>query len=187
MAFATLESSASPKARNSMLVTLRKSLDAVYSACGYLAAASMAGILLITMLQVATRYFHVSISGLSEYAGYLMAASTFLALAHALNKGTHIRIETVSKLMGGKSYWLDGVAFLCGTAIISWFGWHSCYMVYESYMFNDISTGLDATPLWIPQLVMAVGNVLFAVAMADHTVRLLVTGDHGIEVSSEIL
>lgn len=187
MAFATLESPAASKTRSSAIGTLRRSLDALYAGCGYLAAASMAGILVITMLQVATRYFHVSITGLSEYAGYLMAASTFLALAHALNKGTHIRIETVSKLMGGKSYWLDGAAFLCGTAIVSWFGWHSCRMVYESYMFNDISTGLDATPLWIPQLVMAAGNVLFAVAMADHTVRLLVTGDHGIEASNDVL
>ena len=34
-------------------------------------------------------------------------------------------------------------------------------------MLNDISTGNDATPLWLPQLGMAVGAVVFAIAAVD--------------------
>lgn len=187
MAFAALEPAARVRKHAALLANLRRFLDSAYMACGYLAAASMLGILLVTMLQVVTRYLNISVSGLTEYAGYLMAASTFLALAHALNSGTHIRIETLAKLLGGRRFYLDAAAFAAGTAIVSWFAWHACRMTYESYAFNDISTGLDATPLWIPQLTMAFGSVLFAVAMADHTIRLLFTGDHGIQPSSEVL
>jgi TRAP-type C4-dicarboxylate transport system permease small subunit len=37
-------------------------------------------------------------------------------------------------------------------------------------VFNDISTGNDATPLWIPQIAMAVGTVLLAIAFVDELV-----------------
>jgi hypothetical protein len=33
-------------------------------------------------------------------------------------------------------------------------------LVWQSRTFNDISQGNDATPLWIPQIAMAVGAVV---------------------------
>ncbi|MDH5330746.1 MAG: TRAP transporter small permease, partial [Aquincola sp.] len=35
---------------------------------------------------------------------------------------------------------------------------------------NDISTGNDATPLWIPQLGMAVGTLILFIAFVDEFV-----------------
>jgi TRAP-type C4-dicarboxylate transport system permease small subunit len=37
-------------------------------------------------------------------------------------------------------------------------------------VFNDISTGNDATPLWIPQIAMAVGTVVLLIAFVDELV-----------------
>ena len=39
--------------------------------------------------------------------------------------------------------------------------------------FHDVSSGLDATPLWIPQLGMAVGTTLFALAFLGDLILLL--------------
>jgi TRAP-type C4-dicarboxylate transport system permease small subunit len=39
---------------------------------------------------------------------------------------------------------------------------------------------MDATPLWIPQLSMAVGSVLLAVALADNLIRFVFTGSSGV-------
>ncbi len=50
-----------------------------------------------------------------------------------------------------------------------------------SYTLGDVSQGQDATPLWIPQLVMSVGTVLLALTMVDHFVRLLLTEHAGHE------
>ena len=45
-----------------------------------------------------------------------------------------------------------------------------------SYQLNDISQGQDATPLWIPQLVMAIGGTLFALALVDRLVQVATGG-----------
>jgi hypothetical protein len=40
-----------------------------------------------------------------------------------------------------------------------------------------LSQGLDATPIWIPQLSMSVGAVLLAVCFWDHLIRCFRPGD----------
>ena len=46
-------------------------------------------------------------------------------------------------------------------------------MVRVSHMLGDISEGSDAMPLWIPQIGMAAGSVLLAVALVDRLVAVL--------------
>jgi hypothetical protein len=41
--------------------------------------------------------------------------------------------------------------------------------------------------VWIPQLSMAVGVSLMALAVVDHGLRLVITGDHGIETAPDAL
>jgi TRAP-type C4-dicarboxylate transport system permease small subunit len=41
----------------------------------------------------------------------------------------------------------------------------SVRLVMQSLSYNDISTSNDATPLWIPQLSMAIGTVIFFIAL----------------------
>ncbi len=150
-------------------------LDKAYLWAGYAAASCICLILFVTITQIATRYLGINVRGLSSYAGYLMAASTYLGLAHALSRGSHIRIETISKLFGSFRIFIDLFAFAIGAAIASWFAWYCCNMVYTTFVLQDVSTDLDATPLWIPQATMAIGSVLFAIAMTDNFLTLLLT------------
>ena len=53
-----------------------------------------------------------------------------------------------------------------GLALAGGLAWFSLRLVWQSHAFHDISTGLDATPLWIPQLGMAAGTVLLVLALA---------------------
>ena len=57
-----------------------------------------------------------------------------------------------------------------GTAIAGAFAFYSVRLAYQSWEFNDISTASDATPLWIPQVAMAAGTLVFAIALADDLV-----------------
>jgi TRAP-type C4-dicarboxylate transport system permease small subunit len=126
------------------------------------------------------------VRGLSDYAGYFMAASAFLAFPLALNRGAHVRVEIALGFLGSHRRRGELVAFGVSGLVAGWFAFYSCKMVYWSWKFGDLSTGLDATPLWIPQITMAFGAVLFAVAIADQFLQLLVTGAHSIQQTSGI-
>jgi TRAP-type C4-dicarboxylate transport system permease small subunit len=47
------------------------------------------------------------------------------------------------------------------------FAFYSVRLAWQSHVLNDISTGNDATPLWIPQLAMAAGTVVLLIAFVD--------------------
>ena len=163
--------------------SLHRLLDKIYLWCGYAAGFCIASILIIIIVQIGLRYTGMNLGGLPTYAGYMMAASTFLGMPYALITGSHIRIETMGKLFGHSKRYLDLAAFFCGTLVAIWFAYYACNMELTTWALNDISTDLDATPLWIPQLTMAIGAVFFAVAMADNFLTLLLTGKYRIQPS----
>jgi TRAP-type C4-dicarboxylate transport system permease small subunit len=169
------------------LAFARPALDWLYRISGYLAAASLAMIFVLTMLQMGGRLLGHNIRGLTDYAGYFMAASAFFAFAHAFNEGVHIRIELFMSMAGRFRSWIEKIALAAATGIAAWFAYYSCSMVYWSYKLGDVSQGMDATALWIPQLSMALGTVLFAVAVADQALQFLITGEHSIKPSADAL
>jgi len=165
--------------------SLRAVLDALYFIAGALAALSLLGVFVIIVAQMVARWSSVSLRGSTDYAGYLMAASSFLAFAAALNRGSHIRVTMIHEIFPRLHRALEIWALAIGCAISGYIAWYACKAVYWSWKLGDLSQGLDATPLWIPQLSMAVGAVLFAVAFLDNFVRYLVTGRSGIGSGAE--
>ena len=147
---------------------MRRLLDGLYNSAAALAALCMVGLLVMVMLSVVSRQMGCNVRGTDAYAGYLMAGAGFLALAHTLKKGEHIRVTLILNALKGSwrkalEIWSLGFASLLSAVM----AFYSCKLVWESLQFNDMSTGVDATPLWIPQLVMAVGTVVFAIAFID--------------------
>ncbi|MFT0851310.1 TRAP transporter small permease [Achromobacter sp. F4_2707] len=158
---------------------MRKWLDGLYMAAGVLAALAMIGVLVCIAAAIAVRQLAMHVPGLDSYAGYCMAAAGFLALAHTLKKGEHIRVTLLlSSLPERLRRRLDTFAFIIGAIIAANLAWFSCKLALDSYTFNDISTGEDATPLWIPQLTMAAGTVIFFIAMVDETLCRLLGRPH---------
>ncbi|HAT85839.1 TRAP transporter small permease [Cohaesibacter gelatinilyticus] len=163
------------------MAAIRKLLDGLYLAGGILGALSLVIILILVVLQMVARWSGEVAPGIPEYAGYFMASSAFLAFAYALNKGAHIRVGLLLQALGDKRKWLEIWCFAIGSGLAIYFSYYAIKAVYWSQKLNDISQGQDATPLWIPQLSMAVGAVLLAIAMLDHLVQLIFTGEHGID------
>lgn len=151
---------------------MRRLLDTLYIACGALAALFLVAIGLLVLTSITTRLLGLTVPGLANYAGYCMAASSFLALAYTFRKGGHIRVSILLQHLGGwrrraAELWCLGVGFL----LSAWFAWYSVKMVRVSLQINDISPGPDATPLWIPQVVMALGTTVLAIALLDRLVE----------------
>ncbi|RMX06488.1 TRAP transporter small permease subunit [Corticibacter populi] len=147
---------------------MRKFLDGLYAASGWLAGLSMIGVLLMVLLTIFSRFFGFAAPGTDAYAGYAMAGAGFLALASTLKKGEHIRVTLVLGMLGGKARKVLELAALLVAVLLSGFlAFYSARLVWQSWEYHDISVGIDATPLWIPQIVMAVGTLIFFIAFVD--------------------
>ena len=150
---------------------MRRCLDALYDACAALAALCMIGLLVTVVLSIAGRQLDFHVRGTDAYAGYLMAAAGFLALAHTLKRGEHIRVTLLLGTLRGRARRaMEAWALLAATLLAALFAYYSIRLVWLSHELNDISTGSDAAPLWIPQLPMAAGTVVLLVAFADELV-----------------
>jgi len=166
---------------------LRRALAALYDGSAALAAVCMVGLLVVVLASIAGRQLNFNIPGIDAYAGYLMAAAGFLALAHTLKRGEHIRVTLLlGRLHGRAAHAMEVFALLIATALAALFAWYSCRLAWQSHAFHDISTGPDATPLWIPQLSMAAGAVVLLVAFVDELV-LEVLGRRSVPSSDEPL
>ena len=152
---------------------MRKSLDFLYLAAGILAAMFMIGTLAMVLASVLGRMMNFNLRGSEASAGYCMAAAGFLALAHTLKRGEHIRVTLVLERLGaGGRHRLELVAHAIAVFFSGMFAFFTARLVYQSYAFNDISQGNDATPLWIPQIAMAVGAAVLFIAILDEFVLL---------------
>lgn len=150
---------------------MRRTLDVLYDGCAWLAAVFMIGVLVMVLLSVLGRQFHFHIPGTDAYAGYTMAAAGFLALAHTLKRNEHIRVTLVlGKLTGGARRGLELWSLTAAVALSGLFAWFAVRLMWQSHEFNDISTGNDATPLWIPQMAMALGTLVLFIAFVDEWV-----------------
>jgi TRAP-type C4-dicarboxylate transport system permease small subunit len=150
---------------------MRRALNALYDSAAWLAGLAMVALLVMVLLSIVSRQLQFHVPGTDAYAGYLMAASGFLALAHTLKKGEHIRVTLLlSALQGRARRALEIWALAAACALAALFAYYSVRLVWQSRMFNDISTGNDATPLWLPQLAMAAGTCILLVAFVDELV-----------------
>src|SRR5438067_13449494 len=150
---------------------MRGTLDRIYSAAAYLAALFLVCTLAMVLLGIFGRLLSFQVRGTDAYAGYFMAGAGFLALAHTLTRGEHIRVTLILEHAGvtGKK-WLERWSLAVAVLLSLAFAYYSVRLAWQSHAYHDISTGNDATPLWIPQLSMAVGNVVLAIAFIDQFV-----------------
>src|SRR6185369_3936817 len=93
----------SPGSGRAWGIRMRRALDFLYDAAAWLAALAMIGVLLMVLLSIVSRQAGFHVAGTDAYAGYCMAASGFLALAHTLKHNEHIRVTLILGRLQGKA------------------------------------------------------------------------------------
>jgi len=156
---------------------MRAILDRFFKLLGALGAFFIFATLAIEVVNIVGRELGYSMAGADAYAGYFLAAGSFLALAYALRSGDHIRVTLIlQRLRGRARWWMEVLCLAVATLLSSYFAWFSAKLVWGSYTLHDISQNVDATPLWIPQLSMALGLFGLALAFAEQLVETVRTG-----------
>ena len=141
-------------------------------------------IAVMTLAQIGGRLLNFAARSFDDFAGFAMAASVFLGLAWTMRCGEHIRVSLLLHHAGGGArralevFCLAVSLFLCG-----YFAWYSIDMTWTSYQLGDVSQGLVAVPLWVPQSGMALGLVVLAIALADDLLVSLLGGTTSYEAA----
>jgi TRAP-type C4-dicarboxylate transport system permease small subunit len=150
---------------------MRRLLDALYDGAAWLAALCMVALLVMVLASVFGRQLNFNLPGTDAYAGYFMAGAGFLSLAHTLKRGEHIRVTLLlSSLQGPARRAMEIWALFAASTLAVLSAYYSGRLAWQSHTFNDISTSNDATPLWLPQLSMAIGTAVLAIAFIDELV-----------------
>jgi TRAP-type C4-dicarboxylate transport system permease small subunit len=166
---------------------MRRTLDAIYNISGGVAAVFMVLLLLAVLLSVVSREIGFNVPGIDMYAGYMMAGAGFMALAHTLKRGEHIRVTLVLQSLKPRTKRLFEIGSLSVAMVLAaLLAWYSMRLCYQSFALNDISTGSDATPLWIPQISMATGTLILFIALIDELV-LEIQGKRLVAASADAL
>lgn len=157
---------------------MRAFLDILYRGCGVLAGAFIALIALSMIAEIVARLFGVIVPGALEVASFSLLASSFLALAHTLKHGEHIRVLVVLDRMVSPRYrpMFEIWSLVFSALLIAYLGVYVMGMAFESYSYGDQSLGVLSIPLWIPQAGMAAGILVLEVALVDEMI-ILFRGD----------
>lgn len=138
---------------------------------------------LIGIEVLARRFFAISLGGVDDLAGFVLAAATAWALPLALLDRAHIRVDTLYIVL---PRWLAAVLDILGVlallaffAVVAWYGWG---VMALSWRLGARPLSALALPLWIPQLVWVLGLIVFLLVAALLLVRgltLLLFGEVG--------
>ncbi|TDM06016.1 MAG: TRAP transporter permease DctQ [Ideonella sp. MAG2] len=151
---------------------MRRLLDLLYEASAWLAALLMVGTLLVVLAGLLNRVVPLPLAGFDAMAGYMVAAAGFLALAHTLKRGDHVRVTVLLHSVGPLQRRI--LELLCLTVALGLSGvlaWHATEMAWASWAAGRISPHPDRTLLWLPQSAMAFGVAVFCVALFDEWCR----------------
>jgi len=152
----------------------RVALDKLYLWSGYAAGFFLVTIFAIMMIMSVGREFDLNIPAGDDFASWCMAAMSFLGLAHTFKRGEMIRVGLVVEKVTGKKRWaVEMLALGIATVFTLYFSWYAVRMTYDSFRFNDMSTGVISVPLWIPQLGYCAGLVILSIALIDEMIHVV--------------
>lgn len=156
---------------------MRKILDWLYTGSGVLAGVFLVLIGALSLAQISGRVLGFDAYSFDDFAGFCMAASSFLGLAHTYRRNEHIRVALViDRFEGDTRRLLEILCLAASTFLIGYFAWWAIDMVLTSYEIHDVSQGLVAVPLWLPQGGMALGLVIMTIALMEDLVTVLARG-----------
>lgn len=168
---------------------MRAALDKLYSAALWLSAACLVTIALLVGAQLGGRLIDgtlrllgmepvgIVILSLAEFAGSLLAAASFLALAATLKAGAHIRITMLLQALPQRvRHAFELWAFGASAVFSGYIAFQLSRFAWVSFLFDEVSPGVVRFPLAVPQVAMAIGAIVLTIALIDEFLTVLRRG-----------
>ncbi len=137
-------------------------IDWVCTAGGVIAAVCLICVTCIIVLEVCLRYlFNSPTVWVGEMSVYLCMGLGFLSLAFGLKNNSHFSITMLTDRLTSKNrIRLKIITDILGALYSSTFIYKGVELAWFAYDIEDVSSGMLATPLWIPWSLLPIGGAL---------------------------
>src|SRR5690606_9110467 len=125
-----------------MILRLLDWLGPFYRLCGYVAAGFLLALTGLVLTSILSRLFGVFMGGITELAGYAMAAGSFFALAWTFKSGGHIRVALViNRLQGRRRLNAERFCRAVMAAAACYLAFYMGRLAWFSWLFGERSEG----------------------------------------------
>jgi len=143
---------------------------------------------LIVVEILARKLLNVSLQGVDEIGGYVVAITGTFGMALAAFERAHTRIDVLLlRLPAHVQAGLNLLAFVAlgiGAAFMAYTGWRT---LSDSLTFGSVSSSPLQVPLWIPQSLWLAGLIIFGATALWMAIRGLLALSSGLEAADKIL
>jgi TRAP-type mannitol/chloroaromatic compound transport system permease small subunit len=139
----------------------------------YLASFLVVLLVLLVLCEIVLRsFFDASTMIADEYSGYFYLAIIFLALGFTLKEEGHIRITIITtRLTNTKVKIIDIIASFLALIVLLFAIYRTALFAYDAYELDMLSEAVSQTPLYLTQIVMPIGLILFLLSVIAYLLR----------------
>ena len=129
---------------------------------------------MVTVDVLLRKFLNVTLGGATEIAGYVFAVATAISYPFVLMDRAHIRIDVIyTRLSSRSKAFLDLLAMVLVLYFVGWLTNSVVALFRKSWDAGTTSVGTIVIPLWIPQMLWALGFVLFTLTALYLSIRSL--------------
>lgn len=149
-------------------------VDSLSRLTGWLSAALVLAMLAMICFDVVMRYvFNAPTTWATEISTYTLVAVALLGTAYTHLHDGHIRVELLTgRLAPARRQQLALVAAWIGLLFVAFAAWQAVVLTWENYANGTRIFSLLYTPVYLPQLPIAVGLIAFALSILAEIHRL---------------
>ena len=157
-----------------------KRIDQVMEACRKSSlAVSAVALIILALLEIVEIFlrtlFQTSLLIVDEYAGYLLATMVFMGLCNSFSGGGFVRVEAIYNLFRGIPKRIVDILFILVLDVLFYVITYQCVTLnIMNFQKKLVSNSILKTPIWIPQLMMSIGLILFSIFVTLDTIKLIV-------------
>lgn len=149
---------------------MRRILRLTYRVCGIAAALCLVLILILIIAQIGARQLNTHIPSSGDVIGFAIVWAAFLGMPYTMHHQAHIRVELITSRFTDKQRQFVNIFIgFFATALLAVLSFHIIMLIHESWHYKDVTDGEIPFPLWVMQLPMGIGIVLFCLSMLDYT------------------